>query len=523
MVPDRAKLVARGITKRFEAATAVDRVDLEIGAGQIVGLIGENGAGKSTLLNIFSGIVAPDAGTMELDGRPFQPGGFGAAGARGIARVFQEQALIPNLRVYENLLLSHEARFTRFGQIMQRRAMVDLAQALADEGGIGVDVTRATSSLSFSKRQLVEIARACLVPSRVLGIERPIILLDEPTASLDKADEAVFFTLVTRMRNVASFLFVSHRLTEVLRASDFVYVLKDGRVVAKLNAGDADERQLHGLMVGRERDADYYHESEQTTVGRSVVLEARGLRRSDAYSDVELAVQAGEILGIGGLLDSGKSELGKGLLGVEPPDDGEVRIGPGEWQRPDIGRALVEGIGYVPSERLAEGIIPDFPVSWNMSLASGQDLFASAWGLWRSAHETEVAKGMISDLDIRGARPNVSCQKLSGGNQQKVVLARWLCRSVRLLVLDNPTRGVDAGAKEEIYGILRRLTAAGVGIILITDELLELIGLSNRILIMRHGRVTGIVDAPPDAKPTEVELIRLMLGSSGQPDRVLAA
>jgi ribose transport system ATP-binding protein len=223
------------------------------------------------------------------------------------------------------------------------------------------------------------------------------------------------------------------------------------------------------------------------------------------------------------VIDSGKSELGKGLLGVEPPDDGEVRIGPGEWQRPDIGRALVEGIGYVPSERLAEGIIPDFPVSWNMSLASGQDLFASAWGLWRSAHETEVAKGMISDLDIRGARPNVSCQKLSGGNQQKVVLARWLCRSVRLLVLDNPTRGVDAGAKEEIYGILRRLTAAGVGIILITDELLELIGLSNRILIMRHGRVTGIVDAPPDAKPTEVELIRLMLGSSGQPDRVLAA
>ena len=523
MVPDRAKLVAHGITKRFEAATAVDRVDLEIGAGQIVGLIGENGAGKSTLLNIFSGIVAPDAGTMELDGHPFQPDGFGAAGARGIARVFQEQALIPNLRVYENLLLSHEARFTRFGQIMQRRAMVDLAQALADEAGIGVDVTRPTSSLSFSKRQLVEIARACLAPSRVLGIEGPIILLDEPTASLDKADEAVFFTLLTRMRNVASFLFVSHRLTEVLRASDVVYVLKDGRVVAKLDADDADEHQLHGLMVGRERDADYYHELEQTTVGHSMVLEARGLRGSGAYSGIELAVHAGEILGIGGLLDSGKSELGKGLLGVEPPDDGDVRISAGEWRRPDIGRALVEGIGYVPSERLAEGIIADFPVTWNMSLASGQDLFSSTWGLWRSARETDVAEGMISDLDIRGARPNVSCRKLSGGNQQKVVLARWLCRSVRLLVLDNPTRGVDAGAKEEIYGILRRLTAAGVGIILITDELLELIGLSNRILIMRHGRVTGVVEAPPDAKPTEVELIRLMLGSSTQPHRVLAA
>ena len=277
MAADRAKLVVRGVTKQFGAATVVDEVDLDIGAGQIVGLIGENGAGKSTLLNILSGIVVPDGGTMELDGRPYRPGDFGAAGARGIARVFQEQALIPNLRVYENLLLSHEARFTRLGQIMQRRAMVNLAQAIADEAAIDVDVTRPTSSFSFSKRQLIEIARACLVPLRVLGIERPIILLDEPTASLDKADEAVFFALLTRMRTVASFLFVSHRLTEVLRASDVVYVLKDGRVVARLNADDVDERQLHGLMVGRERDADYYHQSEQTIVGDRVALEARGV------------------------------------------------------------------------------------------------------------------------------------------------------------------------------------------------------------------------------------------------------
>jgi ribose transport system ATP-binding protein len=523
MAGDRAKLVARSVTKRFEAATAVDSVDLEIGAGQTVGLIGENGAGKSTLLNILSGIVAPDAGTMELDGRVYQPEGYGAAGARGISRVFQEQALIPNLRVYENLLLSHEARFTRFGQIMRRRAMIELAQAIADEAAIDVDVTRPTSSLSFSKRQLVEIARACLVPTYILGVERPIVLLDEPTASLDKADEAIFFALLRRMRTTASFLFVSHRLTEVLRESDVVYVLKDGRVVAQLNAGDADERQLHGLMVGRERDADYYHESEQTKDCDHVALKARGLRRNGAYAGVELTVHAGEIVGIGGLLDSGKSELGKGLVGVEPPDGGDVSIDSGEWRRPDMSRALAEGLGYVPSERLAEGIIADFPAAWNMSLASGGDLFSTAWGLWRSARETDVTARMIADLDIRSAQPITPCRSLSGGNQQKVVLARWLCRSIRLLVLDNPTRGVDAGAKEEIYGILRRLTAAGVGIVLISDELLELIGLSNRILIMRHGRVTGIVDAPTDAKPTEVELIRLMLGSSSQPESVLAA
>jgi ribose transport system ATP-binding protein len=519
----RPKLSIRGVTKQFEAATAVDRVDLDIGAGQVAGLIGENGAGKSTLLNILSGIVEPDAGSIELDGRPFRPAGYGEASALGVARVFQEQALIPNLRVYENILLSHEARFTRFGQIVRRRAMVDLAQAIADEAGISVDVTRLTSALSLSKRQLVEIARACLVPSRVLDIERPVVLLDEPTASLDRADEQIFFALVGKMRATASFLFVSHRLTEVLELSDIVYVLKDGRLVARLGPGETDERRLHALMVGRARDADYYHEARQAAGDGQVILEARGLSREGAYAGVRLAVRAGEILGIGGLLDSGKSELGKGLAGVDPPDEGEVRIGAGEWRRPDFRRALAEGAGYVPSERLTEGIIADFPVAWNMSLASGEDLFASAWGIWRSRRESEVAARMIVDLNIRGARPGVACRRLSGGNQQKVVLARWLCRTVRLLVLDNPTRGVDAGAKEEIYGVIRRLTAAGTAVVLITDELLELIGLSNRILIMRHGRMTELIDAPPTAKPTELELVRLMLGSSRRPVGAAAA
>lgn len=518
MLTDRPKLVVRGVTKQFEASTALDRVDLDIDVGQVVGLIGENGAGKTTMLNVLSGIVAPDAGTMELDGRQFRPSSYAEASARGVARVFQEQALIRNLRVYENLLLSHEARFTCFGQWVRRRAMVDLAQSIADEAGLGVDVTWPTSALSFSKRQLVEIARACLVPSRVLGVERPVVLLDEPTASLDKADEAVFFALIARLRATTSFLFVSHRLTEVLQTSDFVYVLKDGRVVARLEAGEADERRLHALMVGRARDADYYHETEQAVGDGDVVLEARGLRRAGAYDGVGFAVRRGEILGVGGLLDSGKSELGKGLAGVDPPDSGEVRIAASEWRRPDVRRALAEGVGYVPSERLVEGIIAEFPLAWNMSLASGADLFASAWGIWRTGREEKVAERMIDDLTIRGGRPDLACRKLSGGNQQKVVLARWLCRPLRLLVLDNPTRGVDAGAKEEIYRILRRLTAEGIGIVLITDELLELIGLSNRILIMRRGVVAGLVESSPNAKPTEVDLLRLMLGPSRRPD-----
>lgn len=518
----KPKLVIRGICKRFEATNVVDSVNLEIGAGEVVGLIGENGAGKSTLLNILSGIVAPDGGVVELDGRPIRPSSYAEAAHLGISRVFQEQALIPNLRVYENLLLSHEGRFTRFGQVMRQRKMIELAQSIVDQANIGIDVTGPTSAYSFSKRQLVEIVRACLIPIRVLGIPAPLVLLDEPTASLDKADEKTFFKLLDSMRSIASFVFVSHRLTEVLDVSDAITVLKDGRVVANLRAGEADERRLHGLMIGRERDADYYHESEQTGAGGRVILQVLALNAKH-YSDVNLTVREGEVLGVGGLLESGKYELGKGLIGIVPPESGEVQIGDGGWRKPEVRRALSDGAGYVPAERLAEGIIADFCVAWNISLASGEDLFSTTLGVWRSGLETEVANRMIGELNVRGATPSLPCRKLSGGNQQKVVLARWLCRPIRLLILDNPTRGVDAGAKEEIYGIIRRLTASGVAIVLITDELLELIGLSDRIAIMQHGRVTAMVQAAPQAKPAELDLIRLMLAARPTVEKSRAA
>lgn len=514
MTPPAPKLSVHGICKRFESANVVDSVSFEISAGQVVGLIGENGAGKSTLLNILTGIVQPDAGEVRLDGRPVQPRGYSEAVRLGVSRVFQEQALVPNLRVYENLLLSHEVRFTRFGQIINQREMVGLAQDIADSARIGIDVRRQTSDYSFSKRQLLEIVRACVVPIRILGIAQPVILLDEPTASLDRADEETFFRLVADMRDVASFVFVSHRLSEVLAISDTIIVMKDGRVVSQLDASEADEKRLHGLMVGRERQADYYHESQQAVPGVRNALEARDLTGS-GYRDVALSVRQGEVLGIGGLLDSGKSDLGKALVGVAPPRSGQVRLHEGAWQTPDIGRALADGVGYIPAERLAEGIIADFQMAWNMSLASG-DLFSSRLGVWKDGLERETAEQMIAELKVRGATSTVACRKLSGGNQQKVVLARWLCRSVRILVLDNPTRGVDAGAKEEIYGIIRQLTSAGVAVVLITDELLELIGMSNRIAVMQRGEITATVDAAADRKPTEVELIRLMLpaGSS---------
>ena len=486
-----------------------------VARNSIVGIVGENGAGKSTLFNLISGIVPPDEGRIEYRGQEIRPTKYREANLLGISRVFQEQALIPNIAVYENILLSHEDHFVRFGQLLDRRKMIEVAQRIVDAMALEIDVRLPTSRYDFSIRQSIEIARACLVPREVLGIEAPLVLLDEPTSALEKSEEEALFRLIRRISEHGSVLFVSHRLSEVLSICDLVHVLKDGRLVATVDPANTNERTLHGLMVGRERDADYYHENEQGTVeGRPIALAVRNFSLPDVYDKVTLDVHEGEVLGIGGLLDSGKSHLGKGISGLVPPDNGTVQVLGGSPTKPEFRTLISQGLAYVPAERLAEGIILPFSVAINISLAGGQDLFSSWWGYWRSAFEERVAGRYIRELGIKASRPQISCITLSGGNQQKVVLAKWLCRSPRLIVLDNPTRGIDAGAKEEVYRLIRRLTASGTAIVLITDELIELIGLSHRIAVMRGGRVTGIVSAPPDKKPTERELVGLMLGSS---------
>ena len=514
---DTAILRVLDVSKSFAGVAALDSVSLSVDRNSIVGIVGENGAGKSTLFNIVSGIVAPDRGRVELDGREIRPANYHQASLLGISRVFQEQALIPNIAVYENILLSHEDRFVRWGQVLDKKRMVEVAERVVRSIGLDIDVRRQTGDYGFSVRQAIEIARACRVPQEVLAVEHPVILLDEPTSALARSEEEAFFRLVARLKEHASVIFVSHRLSEVLAISDVIHVLKDGRLVATVDPATADERLLHGLMVGRERDEDYYHERQQRIVDAlPVSIRVEGLSRRGEYDGVSLAVHEGEIVGIGGLLDSAKSALGKGIAGVVAPDAGTVEL-PGQGPlRPHLPAMMRRGFGYVPAERHAEGMITGFPVSWNISLSSGGDLFSSRFGLWRGGLENSVAARLIKQLRIKASGPDSPCSSLSGGNQQKVVLARWLCRKPRVLVLDNPTRGVDAGAKEEIYALIRSLTADGVAIILITDELLELIGLANRIIIMRHGRISAVVPAPREAKPTERDLVALMLGAAAE-------
>ncbi|HEX6094005.1 MAG TPA: sugar ABC transporter ATP-binding protein [Dongiaceae bacterium] len=519
-----AVLEVRNLTKSFGGATVVHDVTLAVGRNQIVGIVGENGAGKSTLFNMISGIVAQDSGTIVLNGREIRPRNYREAMLLGISRVFQEQALVPNIPVYENILLSQEDRFDSWAGLVDRPRMIKAANRNVAAIGLDIDVRRPTNEYDFSIRQAIEVARACLVPQEVLGIAFPIVLLDEPTSALQKTEEEAFFRLIRRVREHGSLLFVSHRLTEVLAVSDQICVLKDGHLVATVDPKRTNESMLHGLMVGRARDADYYHEGEQRQPDEAQVLfSVKNLSRGNEYDDVSLDLHAGEVLGIGGLLESGKSHFGKGAAGVLPPDCGTVALAGAAPSAPDIRRLVREGLGYVPAERQVEGMIAPFSVAWNASLASGSDLFSDALGIWRNRDEVASARHWIGELQIRAEGPRAACSSLSGGNQQKVVLAKWLCRNPKVLILDNPTRGVDAGAKEEIYRLIRKMTERGVGIMLITDELLELIGLSHRIAVMRDGKLDTILDAPPHAKPTERALIALMLGLSEASDAPSAA
>ena len=508
-VPGPELLAVSQLAKSYGPIRILHDVSLNVPTRSIVGLVGENGAGKTTLFNILTGLARPDSGAMLYRGRPYAPRSYGEAFSLGVSRVFQEQSLILNVPVYENMALSQEHRFTRLGQLVDRGAMIRVAEAIVEDAGLDVDVRRNAGAYDFSRRQAIEIARACLAPKHLMGIEDPLVLLDEPTSALDQQDETAFLDLLARMKRHASFVFVSHRLTEVRAICDSIVVMKDGRISGSLTPAEADEKTLHGLMVGRDRAEDYYHIDQQRDVSDQPVTYRVSDLSSAEFSDISFGVRAGEVLGIGGLLDSGKSALGKAIAGVQPAKSGTVALAGGAPQQPNIRRLVRDGLGYVPAERLVEGIVPGFSLAMNLSLPSADKY--SPYGIWRIDLENSAARDAIRQFGVRSGSPAIPMRNLSGGNQQKVVLARWLQRDLRVLVLDNPTRGVDAGAKEEIYQQIRKLTAQGVGVILITDELAELIGLANRILIMQRGAVVAEIPAPPDGKPSEHDLIPHML------------
>lgn len=508
MNPERTEPNVRvetiGASMIFDTNVVLQDVSVSVRAGEIVGLIGENGAGKSTLMDIMCGVVRPTVGDVLIGDEQVSLHSPVDAAKRGIYRVFQEQSIIARLPVYVNLCLGAESHFSTFG-VFRKHAALAHAREVLRELGLPFEVDRPAADYSFGERQLMELARAVSL-SMIHRTASPVILLDEPTAALSGRELELFFALLSRLKAAGmAFLFVSHRLTELLTHSDRLYVMKDGSLVAEVPP-ETSEAALHRLMVGRERADDMYQKDRQCGAGSEVRLRANALSAAGLEA-TSFEVRAGEVVGVGGLLGSGKNQLAAALFGATDYR-GVVEID-GIPMSARLADRVSAGAGYIPLHRHAEGASLGLSVTQNVSevaLGRGSDL------RFRSPRsERHRAQSWIARLGIRVSGPDQLLRTLSGGNQQKVVFAKWLSEGAGVIIADNPTRGVDAGAKEEIYSILRDLTAGGGSVILVTDDLAELIGLSDRILVMHDGAVVGSLDSPPDNPAREEEVVSLMV------------
>jgi ribose transport system ATP-binding protein len=494
------------VSKAFAGVQALDDVNIEIGLNEVVGLVGENGAGKSTLMRILAGVYAPDRGSLKLDGATVVLRSPREANLNGIGIVFQEQSLLLNLSVGENIYLGQEAEFTRLG-LINRRRLNAAARRQLDKVEVDIDPRVRTSELSFAARQMVELAKALALEERTA--RHLVILLDEPTSVLEQREIDILFTRVRLLKRRASFVFVSHRLDEVLELGDRIYVMKDGRVVGNMQAGATTVPQLHQMMVGRDRHAEYYRESRQMPPRPEVVMEAHGLTVEGAYHDVDFALRKGEVLGIAGVVGSGREELTRTLFGFLPQTSGTLGIDGHEVRLIAPSKAADYGVGYIPRERRNEGLVLSLPIAVNITLSSLPT--GPILGVISLRRERESATSWVNRLRIRTPTVEALCLNLSGGNQQKVVLAKWMNARAHILIFDHPTRGLDVGAKEEVYELIRDLSDEGIAIVLTADTLEETIGLCHSILVMRDRRVTARFDASPGRKPSQVDLIRYMV------------
>lgn len=510
-----AALELHAISRSFNDNVVLKGVSLEIRRGEVVGLIGENGAGKSTLLDIVSGVLTPDSGRLSVDGVDVRPRTYREANRLGIFRVFQEASALTNLPVYANLFFGWEGFFTgKLGWIDRRKLRSAARRALDAAGMHDVDEAAKVGSLGSGARQGLDIVRATTLPE-YLGIDRPIVLFDEPTTALDEVHERNFLALVERLRRSATIVLVSHRLQELLQVCDRLIVLKDGQVVGDAPAAEHDEGSLHHAMVGRARAANYYRENEQQPVepGAAVRLAVEALSVSGALTGVSLAVRQGEVLGVAGLDGSGKRELGAAIAGAIGSSKGRIRVDGGEVG-PGPRAAVATGIAYVPRDRKGEGLVGPASLVDNIALPSWHDLLGTAFGTISRRKARTIAERYRDDLEIV-ARGGVDSKvsTLSGGNQQKVLVSKWTCRQPRVLVLDGPTQGVDSGAREVIYRVIRDLSRQGLAIVLVGDDLPEVIGLSHRILVLANGQPGAMIDAPAARKPSEAEIVGLMIPS----------
>ncbi len=506
---DQVLFSLNNISMQYPGTLALDNVSLNIRAGEVVGLVGENGAGKSTLMKIVMGVEQPTKGEMTAHGKPYRPQNPIMANRNGIGMVFQEQALIQNLTVAQNIFFGREENYTRFGFLNRKKMYEDAQKVLCNMEMDDIRPERKVNKLSFATRQMVEIAKVfhSVTEARKEGA---IILLDEPTSVLTDNEVARLFknirTLCARGNAV---VFISHRLDEVLEISERIYVLKDGKNAGELKRAKADEAVLYQKMVGKTASGEYYQVNHQRDPGENVLLEIRNLGQRGYFRNVSFKLHEGEVIGICGVIGSGKENLCAVIAGDEAPTSGEILVRGKECSFQAPYQALDKGILSIPKERRAESIISERPVFENICMSNFN--VVKTRGLISTKKSIECASKYVEELSIRLPSVKQNVGYLSGGNAQKVVFARILASDADILVLNHPTRGVDVGAKAEIYSIVRDITAAGKGVIVLGDTLDECIGLSNRIIVMKDGEVTKEFDAPPGGKPEQVEIVKYMM------------
>jgi ABC-type sugar transport system ATPase subunit len=486
-------LVLSGLTKRFGSTLALSDVSLHLAPGEVHAVMGENGAGKSTLMKLACGVHRADAGTIALDGRPLSVASPADAAAAGIHVVFQELTVLPNLTVAQNLLIGREP--ARAGGLwLDHKAAVARAGRILASLGIALDPAAPAATLSAGARQLVEIARAASRRPRVL-------ILDEPTSSLGRAEEEVLFALVRRLRaEGVALAYVTHRMAEVFALSDRVSVLRDGRHVLTAPMAGLTRPALIRAMVGRTVD----EARAGAEVAGAPVLTLRGLVAPPLVAGVDLDLRRGEVLGLAGLMGAGRTETARVIAGIDPAAGGSMTLDGKPFAPASPAAAMAAGIAYLSEDRKRLGLHLDLSVADNIALPSLPALARRGWV--SPGRVTALARDWMARLAVRAAGPGIPVGTLSGGNQQKVAIARWLARGPRVILLDEPTRGVDVGAKAEIYALIRRLAAEGAAVLVISSELPELLQLSDRIAVMAQGRVAGIV---PAAGATEESLLTL--------------
>jgi ribose transport system ATP-binding protein len=474
-------LEMRGISKAFFGVPALRSVDLTCNPGTVHALVGENGAGKSTLMAILAGVVVADAGVILLNDRPLRMGDSEGARRDGISVVFQEFNLIPELTVAANVWLNREP--TSWGFVATRRMRQDTL-ALLNQVGIDVDPATPVGRLTVAQRQLVEVARA-------LALRPRILVMDEPTSALSTQEQAHLLSLVRNLRaHGITILYISHRLEEVFEIADCITVLKDGRPITTAETSSVTHNEIVRLMVGREVASDLYPARRNEQL-RGPALAVRHLTWSGVLHDISLEVERGEIVGLAGLVGSGRTSLARAIFGAEPEAHGDVSVA-GKPVRIRSPRAATRaGLALVTEDRKYEGLAMNRDCVENISAVH----LPTTAGLVRRSAQWSQAVTLSTKVRLAKDALRRAVRTLSGGNQQKVVLAKWLAARSHVLILDEPTRGIDIGAKTEIYAIIRQLADEGLGILLISSELPEILGLSDRILVMRRGRIVGEFDS----------------------------